>query len=117
LRRRRALSNCPSGQQDGNLEQLSRGECAPEFEAVIFGSTATGVLERLVKTRYGFHIVAIDGRVAGRLVPFEAVQEIIAARLTAEVSRKALEQYITVLACRAQVEGVDLKVAGSPLVQ
>ncbi len=115
--RARELSNCPSGQHDGNLGQLSRGECAPEFEKAIFGSTATGVLARLVNTRYGFHIVAIDGRVAGQLVPFEAVHERIAAHLAEEVGRKALEQYVTVLAGKADVQGVDLNPASSPLIQ
>ncbi len=113
----RELSNCPSGQQDGNLGQLSRGECAPEFEQAIFGSTATGLLSRLVNTRYGFHIVSIDRRVAGKLVPFEAVHEKIAAHLAEEVGRKALTQYVELLAGKADMQGVDLNAAASPLVQ
>ena len=115
--RARDLSNCPSGQHEGNLGQLSRGECAPEFEKAIFGSTTTGVLARLVNTRYGFHIVAIDGRVAGQRVPFEAVHERIAAHLAEKVGCKALEQYVTVLAGKADVQGVDLNSAASPLIQ
>ena len=115
--RARELSNCPSGQQEGNLGQLSRGECAPEFEKAIFGATATGVLTRLVNTRYGFHIVAVDKRVPGQLVPFEAVHEKIAAHLAEAVGRKALEQYVAVLAGEADVQGVDLDATASPLVQ
>lgn len=115
--RARELSNCPSGQHDGNLGQLARGECAPEFEKAIFGSTATGVLAQLVNTRYGFHIVTIDRRVAGQLVPFEAVREKIAAHLAAAVGRKALAQYVKVLAGKADLQGVDLNAAASPLIQ
>ncbi len=115
--RARELSNCPSGQHGGNLGQLSRGDCAPEFEKAIFGSTTTGMLPRLVTTRYGFHIVAVDKRVAGQLVPFEAVREKIAARLADEVGRKALEQYVELLAGNADVRGVDLNAAASPLVR
>lgn len=115
--RARELSNCPSGQQDGNLGQLARGECVPEFEQAVFGSTATGIQERLVKTRYGFHIVAIDMRVEGHLVPFEAMQEKIAARLAEQVGRKALAQYVAVLAGQAELQEVDLNPAVSPLVQ
>lgn len=115
--RARELSNCPSGRHGGSLGQLSRGECAPEFEKAIFDATATGVLTRLVTTRYGFHIVAIDKRVAGQRVPFEAVREKIAARLTEQVSRKALEQYVAVLAGKADVQGVDLNAATTPLVR
>lgn len=115
--RARELSNCPSGQHGGNLGQLSRGECAPEFEKAIFGSTETGVLKRLVTTRYGFHIVAIDRRVAGQRAPFEAIREKIAARLAGQVGRKALEQYVAVLAGKADVQGVELSAAATPLVR
>lgn len=115
--RARELSNCPSGQHGGNLGQLSRGDCAPEFEKAVFESTATGVLARLVTTRYGFHVVAIDKRVPGQLVPFEAVRERIAARLADQVERKALEQYVAVLAGGADVQGVDLNASPTPLVR
>lgn len=115
--RARELSNCPSGQHEGSLGQLSRGECAPEFEKAIFDSAETGVLGPLVTTRYGFHVVAIDRRVAGRLVPFEAVHAKIAVRLVADVCQKALQQYVSVLAGSADTKGVDLGATASPLVQ
>jgi hypothetical protein len=55
----RELSNCPSGQQDGNLGQIGRGDMVPEFEHALFRLGPTGILGELVKTRHGFHIVAI----------------------------------------------------------
>jgi len=115
--RARELSNCPSGQHGGNLGQLSRSECAPEFEKAVFGSMATGMLPRLVTTRYGFHIVAVDKRVAGQVVPFEAAREKIAARLAEQVGCKALEQYVAALAGKADVQGVNLNAAATPLVR
>jgi peptidyl-prolyl cis-trans isomerase C len=113
----RRHSNCPSGERDGNLGQLSRGECVPEFEQALFEGRATGMLPRLVKTRFGFHIVAIDRRVAGRLVPYEAVREQVAAHLYAAVQEKALKQYVQILAGRAGVELPGTETPASPLVQ
>jgi peptidyl-prolyl cis-trans isomerase C len=113
----RENSNCPSGQQGGNLGQLSRGETVPEFEREIFGDDAPGLLPRVVRTRYGFHVVSVDRRVEGRVIPFEAVRERIAAHLAERVQTRALAQYVHVLAGRARVEGVDLGATGSPLVQ
>ncbi len=113
----RELSNCPSGQHGGNLGQLGRGDTVPEFEQALFKLGPTGLLRELVKTRYGFHIVAVDRRIPGRTVPFEAVQESIAARLKTMVEEKALRQYVSVLAGRAEIEGVDLDAAVTPLVQ
>ncbi|MFO7189095.1 MAG: peptidylprolyl isomerase [Pseudomonadota bacterium] len=111
------LSNCPSGQQGGNLGQVTRGECVPEFDHALFESNYTGLLPRLVNTRYGFHIVAVDRRIAGRQLPFPAVKARIAERLALQVRAKALAQYVRILAGQAQIEGVDLEGAETPLVQ
>ena len=110
-------SNCPSGQQGGNLGQIGRGDTVPEFEAALFADVSTGVLPRLVTTRYGFHIVRIDRRLPGKELPFEAVRERIAALLGEEVQQKALRQYVSLLAGRAEVNGVDLAATESPLLQ
>jgi peptidyl-prolyl cis-trans isomerase C len=115
--RAKRLSNCPSGEHGGNLGQLSRGESVPEFDKAIFDDQTIGILPRLVNTRYGFHVVSIDGRVPGRLVPFEVVHAQIAERLTQSVRAKALQQYVSVLAGQADVCGVELGGAASPLVQ
>lgn len=113
----RQFSNCPSSAQDGNLGQLTRGETVREFEQALFDTEATGVLPRLVCTRYGFHIVCVARRVPGRTVDFETAQPVVAARLRERVSAKAAEQYVRVLAARARISGVDLGAADSPLLQ
>jgi len=64
------MSNCPSGQQGGNLGQIGRGDTVPEFKKALFRLGPTGLLRELVKTRYGFHIVAIDRRIPGKDTAF-----------------------------------------------
>ncbi|MBX6321342.1 MAG: peptidylprolyl isomerase [Rhodospirillaceae bacterium] len=113
----RELSNCPSGQHGGNLGQIGRGDTVPEFERAVFEPGPTGILRRLVKSRHGFHIVAVDRRIPGRTLPYEAVRERIAERLAAEVEARALRQYVAVLAGQAEIEGADLQAAPTPLVQ
>jgi len=113
----RELSNCPSGQHGGNLGQISRGDMVPEFERAVFRPGPTGMLRDVVKTRFGFHVVSVDRRIAGKKLPFEAVQEKIAERLSAAVVEKAIRQYVSVLAARAELVGVDLDAAVTPLVQ
>jgi peptidyl-prolyl cis-trans isomerase C len=113
----RECSNCPSAQQGGNLGQVQRGEMVPEFEQVLFKGTWTGIHAQLVKTRFGFHIVAVERRAAGQQVPFEAVEQQVAGRLRARVLERALAQYVRVLAGRADVRGVELRAAPTPLVQ
>lgn len=113
----RELSNCPSGVFDGNLGQVGRGDMVPEFEAAVFADNSIGILPGLVKTRYGFHIVAIDHRVAGQMVAFGSVAARIAERLVGVTQRRALQQYVAILAGEAEIVGVDLAAAASPLVQ
>lgn len=113
----RELSNCPSGQQGGNLGQIGRGDTVPEFEQALFKFGASGVLRDLIKTRYGFHIVTVDRSIPGKKLPFETVSGQIAERLRAKVEEKAVRQYVRVLAGQAQLLGVDLDGTQTPLVQ
>jgi len=115
--RAQELSNCPSGQHGGNLGQFGRGGMVPEFDKAIFDTQATGVLPVLVATRYGFHIVAVERRIPGKVLPFDAVAERVADYLAARVEERALKQYAEVLAGRADVAGADLAGAATPLVQ
>ena len=110
-------SNCPSGASGGNLGQLQRGETVPEFEKAVFGDKATGLLPGLVTTRHGFHIVAVDQRIEGEQLPFDLVRDDVAAELRRRAEARALSQYVRVLAGTADLEGVDLDAAASPLVQ
>lgn len=111
------LSNCPSGQQGGNLGQIGRGDTVPEFEKALFRLNAGGILSELVKTRYGFHIVAVDKSLPGSVLPLETVYDEIAETLKGEVEESALRQYISILAGQAEITGARIEAAHSPLVQ
>lgn len=113
----RELSNCPSGQQGGNLGQIGSGDTVPEFEKALFRLGPLGLLPEIIKTRYGFHIVAIDQRIPGSKLPYDLVRDNIGERLRAAVEQKALQQYVSVLAGQAEIVGVDLNGSTSPLLQ
>ncbi len=110
-------SNCPSSEQGGNLGQLKRGETVPEFETPLFDGDATGVVPRLINTRYGFHIIHVAHRIDGKQLPFEMVNDRIAEFLSDQVQRNALRQYVQILAGKAKISGIDLGAADSPLVR
>lgn len=111
-------SNCPSGANGGNLGQLQRGETVPEFEKAIFeDSTNIGILPKLVTTRHGFHIISVDRRIEGKQLPFDFVRDDVAAELRRHSEARALSQYVRLLAGSADIEGVELDAAASPLVQ
>jgi peptidyl-prolyl cis-trans isomerase C len=113
----RAYSNCPSGAVGGSLGQISRGQCVPEFEKVVFRLGEGELAPRLIETRFGLHIIGVQRHIAGRLLPFEAVRAQIADYLATASWQRAMHQYLQVLVGRAEIEGVTLDGAGSPLVQ
>ncbi|RQH02114.1 peptidylprolyl isomerase [Paraburkholderia dinghuensis] len=113
----RELSNCPSAGVGGSLGQLTRGDTVPEFEAALFDCTDLGILPRLVRTRFGFHLVRIDQRVPGDPVSFEDAADTIARYLSERVRHKAVQQYVSILASEASLENAALEAATSPLVQ
>ena len=113
----RQWSNCPSGAEGGDLGWLTPEDCAPEFAREVFGSQEVGVLARLVHSRFGLHVVQVCGRKAAQPTAYDDVRASIALLLRQQAWVNALRQYLQLLAGRAQVEGVELDAADSPLVQ
>ena len=114
------LSNCPSGARGGELGWVGPQDCAPELAQFLFmqeGGIATGVQPRLVHSRFGLHIVDVQGQRPGELAPFTQVQGRIAGELTLQSRATALRQYMLLLVGQARVEGIDLEGADTPLVQ
>ncbi|WP_024301915.1 peptidylprolyl isomerase [Pseudogulbenkiania sp. MAI-1] len=102
------MSNCPSAQVGGSLGQLQRGDTVPEFEAALFADGSVGVLPRVVRTRYGFHIVKVERREPGRLLPLAMIRDRVASDLAEQSLSRALRQYLERLAANAEMDGMDL---------
>lgn len=113
----KANSNCPSGEVGGNLGQLSRGDTVPEFEKVIFAAEENHIVPRLVETRFGLHIVQIGRKLAGNLLPFDQVASKIADAMQRASHDHALRQYLQLMVGQAQISGIELAGADTPLVQ
>lgn len=109
-------SACPSKEQQGSLGQLSKGQTVPEFERQLL-RLPLGLAEQPVESRYGYHIVLVEQRVEGELVPYHMVKERIAAQLSQRVWQKSVTQYLQMLVGEATIEGIALQGAASPLLQ
>ena len=103
-----AYSRCPSAAQGGNLGQLTQGQTTPEFERALLALAPGETCAEPVATRYGFHIIRLERKHDGRLLPYEAVAERIADYLRESVRRRADAQYIARLVSAARIEGVEL---------
>jgi len=106
-----ALSDCLSASAGGRLGQVARGEAA------LLSLEAGQVHPEPVQTRYGVHVVKLDRKICGESLPFDQVHERIAAYLEVCSWRRAVAQYVALLAGQAQITGFDLPGAPSLLVQ
>jgi peptidyl-prolyl cis-trans isomerase C len=113
----RAMSDCPSASEGGRLGQVVRGGTTPEFEAALVTAHPGAIHPTPVLTRYGVHVLRLDRKVTGETLPFETVRTRIAHYLEDRTWRRAVAQYISLLAGGARIEGFDLPGAASPLVQ
>ena len=111
------FSDCPSGSQGGNLGQITTGSTVTEFERALENMTAGDTAPQLVESRFGFHLVVVDRKIDGQQLPFESVEARIAAWLDAAAWSKAVAQYISILAGRADIRGIDMEASHGYLVQ
>ncbi|MDR6959894.1 peptidyl-prolyl cis-trans isomerase C [Pseudomonas brassicacearum] len=109
-------SACPSKEQGGSLGQISKGQTVPELERQLFTLPA-GLSGKPLESRYGWHVISIDQRIDGQPLPYEAVATAIRTQLQQGVWQKALVQYLQTLIGAADIRGIHLQGADSPLVQ
>lgn len=111
------LSDCPSKAHEGRLGHIQRGAADSVFESYLMSLGEGEICPRAVETRYGFHVIRCLARLSGRELPFESVKDRIGAYLEETAWRRAVHQYVAILAGGARIEGVTLGAATSPLVQ
>ena len=104
----RARSACPSREQGGNLGQVQAGQMVKPFEEALFAMPSDTLCANPVRTRFGVHVIRSGHRIEARPLPFEAVRALIAEYLEEASFRRAVAQYIAILAEQAGVSGVEL---------
>lgn len=72
-----------SAQDGGVIGWVARGSLDPKFEEVAF-SLEPGTVSPVVETRYGYHIILVEGKSPASTRPYEDVQREIRARLQAQ---------------------------------
>jgi peptidyl-prolyl cis-trans isomerase C len=103
-----AYSTCSSAAHGGNLGQITTGQTTPEFEQALVALAPGEMCAEPVATRYGFHIIRLDRKHDGQLLPYELVATRIADYLNESVRRRADAQYIARLVSAADISGLAL---------
>lgn len=110
----RAVSACPSAQQDGSLGQVRRGELVPPIQAAIETLAAGETRREPVRSRFGWHVLRLQRRIEGHVLPFEVVADKISQMLGARRWSVAAMRYVAQLAGTAEIEGISIEASADP---
>ncbi len=103
----KAQSDCPSKDNGGMLGQIGSGDTVPEFEAVLDILAAGEIHPEPVETRFGVHIIRMDEKAEGAILPFEAVEPQIREKLEQVAWAKAAQKLTRDLVENAEISGID----------
>jgi len=99
-------SDCPSGKSGGMLGQMEAGDLVREVEAALDALEPGGIAPEPVRSGYGWHVLRLDQRAGGSLLPYEHVREAIRMRIDARSwALNAAEHVETLMAASAR-EGI-----------
>lgn len=86
-------SDCPSAQNGGDLGVIVRGQMVDEFEKTAFNTEVNSISD-IVKTEYGYHIIKVTDRQAGKVVRFEEIRDKVKIALHNEKTLKLIDDLL-----------------------
>lgn len=104
----RQRSACQSAQNGGRLGQITQGDTVPEFEAALAAMSEGTINPAPVRSRYGFHIIRLDARAEGNILPFDRVEQPLRRAMEKRAWSAAAQAYIEGLIARADIAGITL---------
>jgi len=100
-------SACDSRSAGGFLGQIGPGDTVPEFESALRRLPEGGITPEPVESRYGFHVIRLDARAEGAVLPLAIVRPRLAEAAEKAAWVRAARAYAEALLARAQVVGLD----------
>lgn len=110
----RAFSGCASARQDGSLGQIRRGEMVAQVQAGIEALDEGSTGREPIRSRFGWHVLRLQRRIPGHILPFDVVRPKIRDMLEARSWSVTAARYIATLAAAGEVEGVQIQQDAAP---
>ena len=99
----KARSQGPSAASGGDLGYFGSGQMVPAFEEAAFALQPDGLSE-VVQTQFGYHVIRVEDRRGGEMVPLEEAADRIRAHLSQLALQHAVELLVTTLRDEGEVE-------------
>ncbi|WP_345986968.1 peptidyl-prolyl cis-trans isomerase [Sulfurimonas sp. HSL1-2] len=87
----KAKSTGPSGPKGGDLGFFQQGQMVPEFNDAVFGMKVGEITPAPVKTQFGYHIIYLEEKQAGKKATLDEAKPFIEQRLKQEKFQKEME--------------------------
>lgn len=88
-------SDDPSADKNaGRLADVKRGQMVGPFEEAAFALEEPGDLAGPVKTRFGFHVIRLEGRKPAEKRPYDAVKASLVERMKERHQDRVVKQYL-----------------------
>jgi parvulin-like peptidyl-prolyl isomerase len=96
-------SEGPLASSSGEVWTMKRGELAPELERIAL-TLPIGQVSGIIVTRAGFHLIQVEERTPGRVLPFEEVKETVRDLLLEQKTESKFKEWIQGLRRKASIE-------------
>lgn len=107
----RDVSDCPTGKSGGYLGQMQTGDLDRAVETALAALEPGELSPAPVRSRYGWHILRLDRRMKGELLPFPHVEESIRMHLDSRSWMQAAARYARQLADEARGKGAVISLS------
>jgi len=99
----RQYGDGPLASSSGEVWSMKRGELSPELERIAL-SIPIGQVSGIVVSPAGFHLIQVEERVTGEVLPFDQVKEPIRDLLFDQKAEARFKEWIQGLRAKASVE-------------
>ena len=82
---------------------MKHGELAPDIERIAL-TLPIGQVSGIITTPAGFHLIQVEERVAGEVLPFDQVKEEVRNILFSQKAEARFKEWIQILKGKASVE-------------
>ena len=96
-------SGGPLASSSGEVWSMKRGELAPELEQMAL-SLPIGQVSGIIVTPSGLHLIQVEERVAGRILPFDQIKEGVRSIVLEQKTEAKFKEWIQSLKAKASIE-------------
>lgn len=99
----KAKSTGPSGPKGGDLGFFAQGQMVPAFNDAAFGMKKGQMTMKPVQTQFGYHVILVTDKQAGKNLSYDEVKGFIEQKLKVEVFKEQMQAKMDELKKKAKI--------------